>query len=381
MSKAEDCKVLFVDDESQALKYFRRVYEKDFDVLTASSVDEAAAILDEQGDSIAVVITDQRMPKKTGVELLQKVREERPEIVRMLTTAYSDLDSAIEAVNSGEIFRYVTKPWDMRELRGTLLRAIDFCQVQRERDHLLCEKLSVMRRMALLDHLRTLAVLVVGLEGRLRNSAQALEAYARAIVADDHHDPQAMAAGWEDLWALNIEDSEQLVRNARKIMHVAETDGEARVAWDALLAYAESLGFQKQDNAGNPTSLPVLAADENMLKSLVAAAHAYLIPAPDAPAPTVSASQAQVRNTPGVQLALEANAAKAAASHGSVFAPSNGQRDTNLLIVFLLTYHFGGDVHVHRNRLDVLLPAEQQAVTMPAAADDWIEKLFLNLEG
>src|SRR6266550_2311348 len=99
--------VLYVDDEVQSLKYFEKAYSKEFRVLTAASVDDALELLRLDGDNIGVIITDQRM-------------------LRMLTTAYSDIDSAIEAVNSGAIYKYVVKPWVVRELRGTLLRAMEF---------------------------------------------------------------------------------------------------------------------------------------------------------------------------------------------------------------------------------------------------------------
>src|ERR1700722_2201945 len=115
--------LLYVDDEEQSLKYFHKSYDKDFRVLTAPGVAEARAILDREGDSVGVVMTDQRMPGKTGVDLLGHLREVRPGIVRILTTAYSDIESAIDAVNSGAIYKYVVKPWNLRDLRGTLLRA------------------------------------------------------------------------------------------------------------------------------------------------------------------------------------------------------------------------------------------------------------------
>ena len=144
---------LFVDDEEKAQKYFRMAYANDFPVLTAGSVPEALEILEQRGDEIAVLITDQRMPGQQGVDLLKRAREEWPEIVRILTTAYSDLDDAITAVNRGEILRYVTKPWDIQALRLELRHAMDFFILRRERDQLLAEKIGVRRRMAQSDRL------------------------------------------------------------------------------------------------------------------------------------------------------------------------------------------------------------------------------------
>jgi signal transduction histidine kinase len=117
--------VLYVDDEEQALKYFGKGLGKDFEVLTAPNVVEAMKILEQRNGSIGLVITDQRMPGQSGVEFLSMVRKKWPAIVRVLVTAYTDIDSAIEAVNSGAIFKYVTKPADFGLLRRILTEGLD----------------------------------------------------------------------------------------------------------------------------------------------------------------------------------------------------------------------------------------------------------------
>src|SRR5688572_15564758 len=167
--------ILYVDDEVQALKYFRKALDKDFDIMTAENVAQATEILREHGDRIGILICDQRMPGEKGTDLLARVRSERPGIIRVLTTAYSDLQSAIEGVNSGAIYKYIVKPWDVRDLRGVLLRAMDFFVVQRQRDNLLREKLSVLQRMMVSDRIRSLAVLAAGLSHHIRNSMSALK--------------------------------------------------------------------------------------------------------------------------------------------------------------------------------------------------------------
>jgi two-component system probable response regulator PhcQ len=103
-------KLLYVDDETLALKYFERLIGELVPVLTADSVESGIAVLKAHGDDIAILITDQRMPGAYGNELLRYAREHHPRIVRLLTTAYSEIDDAIAAINSGEIYRYITKP-------------------------------------------------------------------------------------------------------------------------------------------------------------------------------------------------------------------------------------------------------------------------------
>lgn len=123
--------VLFVDDEEQACKYFRMAFERDFEVLTATSVDEAWDIVTSV-PNIGIVISDQRMPGKQGVELLTKLRHEYPEIIRILTTAYADMNAVIDAINNAAIYRYVVKPWDLQELRIILTQALESILMRHE---------------------------------------------------------------------------------------------------------------------------------------------------------------------------------------------------------------------------------------------------------
>jgi signal transduction histidine kinase len=121
--------VLFVDDEQQNLVVFSYAFEERFTVFTASSGQEAIGILQEH--DIAVLLADQRMPGMTGVELCIKAREIRPNTVRILVTAYADLHVAIDAINQGQVLRYVTKPWNNEELAETIRTCIDLVSLQR----------------------------------------------------------------------------------------------------------------------------------------------------------------------------------------------------------------------------------------------------------
>src|SRR5450432_3668247 len=115
--------ILVVDDEQDNLDAFRFNFRKTFDILTATSGAEALAILAEK--NVAVIVTDQRMPKMTGVELLREVRAKTPETVGIILTAFTDVDVLIEAINLGQVYRYITKPWDAKEVRGVMQYAIE----------------------------------------------------------------------------------------------------------------------------------------------------------------------------------------------------------------------------------------------------------------
>lgn len=117
--------ILCVDDEIDNVDALERLFRKKYHVLKATSAREALSILDQHPEPISVIISDQRMPEMTGVEFLEKTIENHPETMRMLLTGYTDLESVIMAVNKGQIFRYLTKPWDPVDLANTLDQAAD----------------------------------------------------------------------------------------------------------------------------------------------------------------------------------------------------------------------------------------------------------------
>ena len=116
-------KIMIVDDEPANLRTLERLFRRDYQVVTAPSGAEALALL-EQHD-VALLISDQRMPAMTGIELMMKSVALRRQMVRILLTGYTDVGALIEALNSGLVYRYLTKPWDNDDLRLTVSRALD----------------------------------------------------------------------------------------------------------------------------------------------------------------------------------------------------------------------------------------------------------------
>ncbi len=106
--------ILVVDDEPEILYSLRGLLRRDFEVLTAEGGAQALEILKQR--SVHVIMTDQRMPEMTGVELLHRSRAECPEAIRIVFTGYADIKAVVDAVNQGGIYRYLTKPWDPDEI-------------------------------------------------------------------------------------------------------------------------------------------------------------------------------------------------------------------------------------------------------------------------
>ena len=169
--------ILYVDDEEKSLKNFVRAFEDQFRILTAVNAQEGFKLLEQHADDIGLIMTDQRMPGEKGVWLLEKARQLRPRIVRILATAFSDMDAAIAAVNTGAIYKYVTKPWDPPQLDNALKRGLEFFIVQRERDQLLMEKMSVLHNMMIADRIVSLGLLAAGLSHHIRNSLVAVKTF------------------------------------------------------------------------------------------------------------------------------------------------------------------------------------------------------------
>ncbi|MCK5323062.1 MAG: response regulator [Desulfobulbaceae bacterium] len=127
----EKARCLYVDDEDVNLITFRAAFGREFDILTASCMDEALDIFQkEQG--IGVVVADQRMPEGTGVELLERIFELDPDPARIILTAFLNETDIIDAVNRGRVYNYILKPWNEKELRIMLMRAVEMYALNSE---------------------------------------------------------------------------------------------------------------------------------------------------------------------------------------------------------------------------------------------------------
>ncbi|MGH8373136.1 MAG: response regulator [Gammaproteobacteria bacterium] len=113
--------VLFVDDEERILRSLKMLFRNRCQVLTATDGNVALDLLRRQ--RVHVIVSDQRMPNMTGIELLRQVRAESPNTMRLLLTGYSDMAAVVDSVNEGEIFRYLTKPWNAEEIISAVSRA------------------------------------------------------------------------------------------------------------------------------------------------------------------------------------------------------------------------------------------------------------------
>jgi len=268
--------ILYVDDEEKSLKGFARAFNEEFRIFTASNAQDGLKIIEEHRNEIGVLMTDQRMPGEKGVWLLERARQLEPRMIRILATAYSDMDAAIAAVNTGAIYRYVTKPWDPEQLQHTLKRALEFFMVQRERDQLLHEKLSVLHNMMIADRLVSLGLLAAGLSHHIRNALVAVKTFldlAPAKMAEEKVDLNGLRNPdfWKDYYQ-NVQGQIEKINNLLKDLWTASEKPPYQFSdrvklhevtasvIESLKAQSEAKKIQIENKV--PDSLPELNVDK-----------------------------------------------------------------------------------------------------------------------
>lgn len=132
LERPKKAKMLVVDDEPDNLDLLYRTFRRDFQVLKAESGVQALAVLAEEGE-VAVIISDQRMPEMKGTEFLSRTVPDFPDTMRIILTGFTDVEDLVEAINSGQVYRYITKPWDPTELKAVVQRAAETYELLKQR--------------------------------------------------------------------------------------------------------------------------------------------------------------------------------------------------------------------------------------------------------
>lgn len=126
--------VLYIDDEVNNLNSFKAAFRRDFEIYTASSAREGRKILDN--NEIGVIITDQRMPGMTGIEFLESILTIYPDTIRILLTGFSDINAVMDAINRGQVYKYLVKPWQNDELKMYIENALEIYNLRKENKEL-----------------------------------------------------------------------------------------------------------------------------------------------------------------------------------------------------------------------------------------------------
>ncbi|WP_439585957.1 response regulator [Hydrogenophaga sp.] len=256
-------KILYVDDEAMALKYFERLVSPLAPVITAGSVEEGRVMLKAHGAEVAVLVCDQRMPGEHGNELLRHAREYYPGVVRMLTTAYSDIGDAVEAINAGEIYRYINKPWEIESLRADLKNALDLAQLRSERDGLMRDKLLAQQSQLRSNRLAALLMLCAAVQPD--GHEQALYRYAQAALLTGVEEPTVDWHRWHHADLMQAE-AQRGAAIAAHLHHWLKEFGPRIEGAAALPVLAHALGGELQPEG---VKLPDALALTGLLSSPV----------------------------------------------------------------------------------------------------------------
>ena len=120
-------KILVVDDEPMNIRLLERIFSRQYQVLSAVSGEEALALLKQH--DVALIISDQKMPEMSGIEFLKHAAALRPRVIRIIISGYSDVSVLTEAINSGIIYRFISKPWNNEDLQQTVCKALDHYEI------------------------------------------------------------------------------------------------------------------------------------------------------------------------------------------------------------------------------------------------------------
>ena len=394
--------ILYVDDEEKSLANFERAFGDDFRIMTANKAADAYQLVQDHAAEIGVLMTDQRMPGEKGVWLLERVRQVRPQIIRILVTAYTDMDAAIMAVNAGAIYKYVTKPWDPIQLELTLKQSLEFFMVADERDQLLREKMSVLRNMMIADRIVSLGLLAAGLSHHIRNSMVAVKTFlelAPIKLAEEKGNDKNLRD--PDFWREYHQNVQGQIEKINHLLGDLRTASEnqsghpfaTEIKLHAAVAQAISqlrdpLAARRIEVANEiPETLPALHVDqpkfERLFDLLLRDELAML------PAGSRITLSAELRGQEVAVMLTDNGPALPEEALRVVLDPFVITRGTpseygiNLMACFFIVHHHGGRVEAQNlpgggNRFTLYLPLQPERAVAAAEETDFLKKAMLN---
>jgi diguanylate cyclase (GGDEF)-like protein len=262
---AERCSLLVVDDEPYILPTLKALLSTDFDVLTADSADSARQVFGQR--RVDIVLTDQKMPRQSGVQLLEWVRLHHPQTVRLLMTGFSEVEDAVDAINRGHVYYYVLKPWRQSDLLTILRNAAEKSRLERKRDQLLEELRDLNRDLErrVTERTRELQEANLLLEQRTRElerlaltdpltglfNRRAVEELARFELKRHARFPSPLALGYVDVDHFKQINTDHLYTGGDEVLKglariltasLREVDSVGRLGGEEFLVIARETG-------------------------------------------------------------------------------------------------------------------------------------------
>lgn len=398
--------VLYVDDEDRSLKSFSYTFKDNFRIYTANNAADATKLLEEHRDEIGVLLTDQQMPGEKGVQLLEKARQLNPRIVRILVTAYTDYDAAINAINTGAIYKYISKPWEPADLLMQLRNALDFYMVQKERDQLLREKLSVLQNMLITDRVVSLGILAAGLSHHVRNALVAVRTFidlAPEKLREENIDLEKLrqANFWTDFYK---HVQQQVHKITEMLFDIGAASDPEPYAVDEVTPHSEverAIARVKEELIAKkitvenrlPSDLPGITADApkfSRLFQLLLKDEIISLPEDSKVVFTGKYHEKDPEFGKCVEISVTDNGPGLPAQDlASVFNPFFVRADNpqefgiNLMACYFIVFHHGGKINVknaspHGTVFNMKFPLEQGAEAGKIEGEEFVKKVLMN---
>jgi two-component system probable response regulator PhcQ len=396
--------ILYVDDEEKSLTNFTRAFGEQFRIMTATTAQGGLKLLEEHADEIGLLMTDQRMPGEKGVWLLERARQFRPRVIRVLVTAFADMDAAIAAVNSGAIYKYVSKPWDPPQLEQTLKRGLEFFIVQSERDQLLREKMSVLHNMLIADRIVSLGLLAAGLSHHIRNSLVAVKTFldlAPVKMNEEKTDLQGLRNPdfWKD-YHQNVQSQIEKINALLKDLWTASSNPSApftdqvslhQIVGDTIRSFKESYAARRIEIESRiPDDLPLLRVDKpkfSRLFELLLKEELAMLPAGSRVTLNAKLSDGL---SPGIVVQINDNgpglpeeALRAVFDPFVVRSQTPSEYGIHLMACFFIVHHHGGKIEARTQpgqgtTFTLHLPLQAEPVVASTTDTDFLRKALLN---
>jgi two-component system probable response regulator PhcQ len=358
--------VLYVDDEEKSLKNFSRAFGSRFKVLTATSATDGLRLLEQHVNDIAVLISDEQMPGHRGVWLLNQARQLNPNVLRILATAYSNLESVIAAVNTGAIYHYVTKPWDPAQLENTMRHALQLFTVQRERDHLLREKMSVLHNMMVSDRVVSLGYMAAGMSHHIRNSLVPVKTFIDLVpqhLREENIDPATSKNPefWNDYQHSAQVHLDKINSLLKELWAVAETPGLAFTDRVHLRDVITEVTVRSRDALATrgleveidiPEALPILSVDKPKFQRIFdLLIRDEIVSLPEGSRLTISAALVEGAAAERIRVIVRDNGpGLPEETLRTIFDPFNARSDSpsehgiNLMACYFVVHYHGGQI-------------------------------------
>lgn len=270
--------ILYIDDEMKSLKYFEAIFEGLAPIYLANSPEEGFATFQEHHARIGVVISDKKMPGESGIDLLKRIRKVDPKPLRFLVTAFSDLDAAVDALNDGLLYSYLTKPWDPDDLENRLSKALSHFCLERERELLIREKTEAFQQLLMADKAASIGILSAGLNHHLRNALTVLRTFYDLLpfqLQDEIEGEPKDRAFWCDFYdevGGQIERMTSILSNLSEGTKMSSLRLESDIDLAATLRDAGELVLQGRPDirfkVDAPEDLPLIQGDAQKLAQM-----------------------------------------------------------------------------------------------------------------